>query len=121
MAVIVKYIVVRNGKEVMTCTSKKEADAHDKLLDIAENLHEFLQQTGVEMADAQLDELTFHLAKHRDAVVKLLKGGKVADAGEGPAAKPKPAAEPAPAAKPKAAGKRNSAPAGSARAKTATA
>ena len=34
MAVIVKYIVVRNGEEKMTFATKKEADAHDKMLDI---------------------------------------------------------------------------------------
>ena len=40
MAVIVKYIVVRNGVEKMTFATKKEADAHDKMLDIADNLYE---------------------------------------------------------------------------------
>jgi len=37
MAVIVKYIVVRNGEEKMTFATKKEADAYDKMLDIADN------------------------------------------------------------------------------------
>jgi len=43
MAVIVKYIVVRNGEEKMTFSTKKEADAYDKMLDIADNLFEFLE------------------------------------------------------------------------------
>lgn len=30
MAVIVKYVVERNGEEKMTFTSKAEADAYDK-------------------------------------------------------------------------------------------
>ena len=44
MAVVIQYVVVRNGKEVMTFTSKKEADAHDKMLEIAEGLYDFLHQ-----------------------------------------------------------------------------
>ena len=36
MAVIVKYVVERNGEEKMTFTSKSEADAYDKMLDMAE-------------------------------------------------------------------------------------
>ncbi len=32
MAVIVKYVVVRDGKEDMIFTTKKEADAYDKML-----------------------------------------------------------------------------------------
>lgn len=38
MAVITKFVVVREGVEKMTFTSKKEADAYDKMLDIADNL-----------------------------------------------------------------------------------
>ncbi|HCP97002.1 MAG TPA: damage-inducible protein YebG, partial [Pseudoalteromonas sp.] len=33
MAVVVKYVVERNGVERMTFTTKKEADAYDKMLD----------------------------------------------------------------------------------------
>ena len=41
MAVIVKY-VERNGEEKMTFTSKAEADAYDKMLDMADELFELL-------------------------------------------------------------------------------
>lgn len=37
MAVILQYLVVRNGIEKMSFTNKKEADAYDKLLDLAEH------------------------------------------------------------------------------------
>ncbi len=42
MAVIVKYVVERNGEEKMTFTSKAEADAYDKMLDMADELFELL-------------------------------------------------------------------------------
>ena len=35
MAVEVKYVVIREGEEKMSFTSKKEADAYDKMLDMA--------------------------------------------------------------------------------------
>ena len=47
MAVIIKYIVERKGVEKMTFTSKKEADAYDKMLDSADQLAEFLSESSV--------------------------------------------------------------------------
>lgn len=76
MTVVVKYVVVRNGKEVMTFSSKKEADAHDKMLEIAEGLFEFLQKAEPDIAADKLDELSFFIAKNRDQFAKLLKGGR---------------------------------------------
>lgn len=38
MAVEVKYVVIREGEEKMSFTSKKEADAQDKMLDTADLL-----------------------------------------------------------------------------------
>ncbi|ETW97123.1 MAG: hypothetical protein ETSY1_23890 [Candidatus Entotheonella factor] len=74
MAVIVKYVVVRDGKEDMIFTTKKEADAYDKMLDIAEQLHEFLQTSEIDIAAEQLDDLTFFMAQHRDQIGSILKG-----------------------------------------------
>ena len=76
MAVIVQYIVVRNGEQKMTFTSKKEADAYDKLLDVADQMYTFLQSAKLEMSADQLEELSFYLAKNREAAVGLLRGGK---------------------------------------------
>jgi hypothetical protein len=81
MAVVVKYVVIRNGKEQMTFTTKKEADAYDRMLDIAEGLYNFLHAAEVDIADEKLDDLAFFMAKHRDQLAKLLKGGKL-DAAE---------------------------------------
>ena len=76
MAVIVQYIVVRNGEQKMTFTSKKEADAYDKLLDISDRMYTFLESSKLEMSADQLEELAFFMAENRDAAIGLLRGGK---------------------------------------------
>jgi len=74
MAVIIKYVVVRDGKEDMIFTSKKEADAYDKMLDIAEQLQDFLLTSEIDIGAEQLDDLTFFMAQHRDEIGNILKG-----------------------------------------------
>jgi dsDNA-binding SOS-regulon protein len=82
MAVIVKYVVVRDGKEDMVFATKKEADAYDKMLDIAERLYAYLQGAELGIGDNQLDTLTFFMAQHRDPISRLLKGGKIETAAD---------------------------------------
>ena len=74
MAVIIKYIVERKGVEKMTFTSKKEADAYDKMLDSADQLAEFLSASSVTLDDQQLEELGLYLASNKDIVQSLFKG-----------------------------------------------
>jgi dsDNA-binding SOS-regulon protein len=75
MSVEVRYHVIREGKEVAVYTSKKEADAHDKMLDIAAELAEFISQAkNINIADDVLEELCIYLSKNRDHVLRLLKG-----------------------------------------------
>ncbi|MCP4671809.1 MAG: YebG family protein [Desulfobacula sp.] len=90
MAVIVKYIVVRNGEEKMTFATKKEADAYDKMLDIADNLFEFLEKSKIKIDETQLEEISLLLAEKRMELIPVLRGLK-------PPKKPakKPAAKPA--------------------------
>ena len=76
MAVIVKYIVVRNGEEKMTFATKKEADAHDKMLDIADNLFDFLDDSDVKLNETQMEKVSLLLAQRRDEIIPLLRGGK---------------------------------------------
>ncbi len=76
MAVIVKYIVVRNGEEKMTFATKKEADAYDKMLDIADNLFEFLEKSKLKLTENQLEKISLHLAENRDGVIPILRGIK---------------------------------------------
>jgi dsDNA-binding SOS-regulon protein len=85
MAVEVRYHVIRDGKEVAMYATKKEADEHDKILNISELLYAFIQEAKVvEMPGDQLEELTFFLAKNRTTTLSLLKGTKPAP----PAPKP---------------------------------
>lgn len=76
MAVEIKYVVVRGGVEKMTFTSKKEADAYDKLLDTADELMTLLAGAPVELTAEQQESLAFYLAEQRDLLQNVLKGGK---------------------------------------------
>ncbi|QYK03012.1 YebG family protein [Shewanella psychrotolerans] len=75
MAVITKFVVVREGVEKMTFTSKKEADAYDKMLDIADNLLPFIEQSALGLDDSATEKLCFYLAENKDQLMGLLKGG----------------------------------------------
>lgn len=75
MAVEVRYLVIRDGKEVGMYTSKKEADAHDKMLDIAESLFAFIEKAAhIDLKENQLEELSIYLSHNREEVIKILRG-----------------------------------------------
>ena len=79
MAVITRFIVVRNGVELdKVFEIKKEADAYDKMLDAAENLAAFIKQSDLQIdLDAKtIDEVAICLAKNAPEVNKILKGVK---------------------------------------------
>jgi len=82
MAVIVQYVVERNGVQKMVFPTKKEADAYDKMLDIAEELFALLKQGEFQIPEEQLEQIAFHLAKHSAQVSDALKGMKARPAGE---------------------------------------
>jgi dsDNA-binding SOS-regulon protein len=75
MAVIVKYIVVRNGEEKMTFATKKEADAYDKMLDIADEMYDFLDKSKLKLDENLMEDLSLMLAENRVDVIPILKGG----------------------------------------------
>ena len=78
MSVEVRYLVVREGKEVAMYSSKKEADAHDRMLDIALVLSTFIQKAeSVHMDEEVLEELCVYLSKNRDELIQILKGGQI--------------------------------------------
>ena len=77
MAVIVKYVVVSDGKEEMIFSTKKEAEAHDKMLDIAERLYAFLHAAELNIAEDTLEALTLFMAQHREHIGTILKGGRL--------------------------------------------
>ncbi len=77
MAVVTQFVVVREGVEKMTFTSKKEADAYDKMLDVADNLMPFLSKSELELTEADVEKLSFYLAQNKDDLQVLLKGGSL--------------------------------------------
>lgn len=74
MAVIVKYIVVRNGEEKMTFVTKKEADAYDKMLDIADHLFDFFGSSDIDINEAQKEKISLLIAEQRDEIMPILRG-----------------------------------------------
>jgi dsDNA-binding SOS-regulon protein len=79
MAVITRYIVVRNGIELdKVFDVKKEADAYDKMLDAAENLAAFIKQSDleIELNDETVDAISIYLAKNGPEVARIIKGIK---------------------------------------------
>src|SRR5262245_53208562 len=77
MAVIVKYVVVSHGKEDMIFNTRQEAEAHDKMLTIAERLYAFLHATDMDIAEDTLEALTLFMAQRREDIGTILKGGKL--------------------------------------------
>ncbi|MBC6500671.1 DNA damage-inducible protein YebG [Citrobacter freundii] len=77
MAVEVKYVVIREGEEKMSFTSKKEADAYDKMLDTADLLDTWLEQSPVALEDEQREALSLWLAEQKDVLSTILKNGKL--------------------------------------------
>jgi dsDNA-binding SOS-regulon protein len=77
MAVELRYHVIREGREVAVYTTKKEADEHDKMLDIAQRLADFIQAAQAVSVDEQaLEELCIYLSKNRATAIAILKGIK---------------------------------------------
>ena len=79
MAVEIRYVVTRNGEEKMTFVSKKEADAYDKMLDLADELAQLLTTSPVGLNEEQSEALSLFLAQRRDTLNHLLKGGTLAE------------------------------------------
>ena len=79
MAVETKYVVVRKGEEKMTFASKKEADAHNKLLDMADAFTDWLLQSGMQMDETLAEDLGLYLAEQKEAVQHILRTSKLPD------------------------------------------
>ena len=75
MAVEIKYVVIREGEEKMSFASKKEADAYDKMLDLAEVLNDWLVTSPLEMDDVQRDTMAMWLAERKEALQHINKNG----------------------------------------------
>ena len=76
MAVITQYVVVRDGEQKMSFTSKAEADAHDKMLDMVEALFPLLEQSEVLTNEKQVEDMALFLAREREQVLIALGAKK---------------------------------------------
>lgn len=74
MAVITRYVVEHKGVEKFVSADKKEADQYDKMLDVADNLCEYIEGKGINLDPSVLEELSIMLSKNKDSLTKLLKG-----------------------------------------------
>lgn len=77
MAVVTKFVVVRKGEEKMTFANKKEADAYDKMLDMADAFSEWLQKSDLQLDDAVAENIALHLAEQKEAVQHILRTSKL--------------------------------------------
>lgn len=79
MAVITKYVVVRNGVELdREFRVKKEADAYDRMLDAAENLAAYIKDADLELKveDPTIEAISVFLAQNGPEVMRILKNLK---------------------------------------------
>ncbi len=73
MALVTLYMSDRDPQKTLF-TSKKEADAHDKKLELAESICEFLQTNIAELSDESADQIAMLIADHKDLFLTALKG-----------------------------------------------
>ncbi len=79
MAVITRFIVVRDGVEIdRVFTDKKEAEAYDNMLDAAQNLAALIKQGDlpIDIDNETIDNISIYLAKNAPTVAKILKSVK---------------------------------------------
>ncbi len=57
----------------MDTLSKKEADAYDRMIDAAADLADLIQDSGIEMDECALEELTIFLAGHAPSILNIVK------------------------------------------------
>lgn len=74
MTVITRYVVEHKGVEKFVTADKKEADQYDRMLDVADNLGEYIQGKGIKLDNKVLEDLSIMLSKNKDSLTKLLKG-----------------------------------------------
>ena len=75
MAVVAKWMCDRDNTMF---DSKKEADAYDKMLELAEQFSALLQAKISGVDEQQAEEFGIFLARHKDQVVKACKGDAAA-------------------------------------------
>jgi dsDNA-binding SOS-regulon protein len=74
MAITVQYVVTHKGNNALVTTDKKEADQHDKMLDVGDNIAAFLQLKGIVADEKILEEIGITLSKNKAITLDLLRG-----------------------------------------------
>lgn len=75
MSVSTLYIVERKGATVLSTKNKKEAEKHDKMLDVAENLTPLFDKPAINfLSESEVEDICILLSKNSDVVQKILKG-----------------------------------------------
>jgi len=98
MAVIARFVVVRDGVELdQVFTDRKEAEAYDKLLDAAQEISELIKQGDLKITidPKTIDAIAIFLAENAPVVAKILKAVKPITLESDDIPKTKPKAEPA--------------------------
>lgn len=76
MTIVTQYIVERNGKSMKTFASKRDADVYDKMLGIADDIYDFIEQVDMGVSELVRENLSLYLAENKDLVISILKGCK---------------------------------------------
>ncbi len=73
MPVVIQYVVERDGEAKMTFASKQQADAYDKMLDLAEMMQEIIGRSAL-LGESQTEALSLYLAQQKDELLLALQG-----------------------------------------------
>jgi dsDNA-binding SOS-regulon protein len=57
----------------MAAISKREADAHDRMIEAAAALCELIEQCGIDVGEEDMEVLTIYLAQNALKVLEFLK------------------------------------------------
>ena len=74
MAIEIVYRVKHKGEVHLETVHRKDAEKHDKMLDVSDNIFELISASGVEIDEQIKEDISIHLAKNKDALSKILKG-----------------------------------------------
>ncbi|MCG8613865.1 MAG: YebG family protein [Pseudomonadales bacterium] len=73
MALVTLYMSDRDPQK-RTFTDKKEADAHDKKLELAENIQCFIENNLEDLSETQCEKLAMLIAENKERFLTALKG-----------------------------------------------
>jgi dsDNA-binding SOS-regulon protein len=81
VAIVIQYVVTHKREEKLVTTDKKEADQYDKMLDVSDNLADFIRAKcpDLDITDDALEEITIALSTNKVDVQSIFKGRLVVD------------------------------------------